>query len=1166
MAKPFITFFLTFIVSLGFAQKLELNLVSGKFSPTPFDLSNLDEKDIFYAIISSGSVIDEGDKQKLIDNGIELGYYIPKSAYYAKFDLKLFDQNLLDSSIQVYTLLPEYKKSRLLSQDILPDWTLVGNDNVLLNLMTIGNPTEETLEKVESYGASIVQSGNQIIRVLVPISAWTKILELEQVYYVEEIGEPIEPLNLLERTNHRSSFLNSDSENGLAYDGTGVTVMMADDGFIGEHIDFKGRIDQSYCNSCSNDISMDHGDHVAGTIMAAGNRKQIGQGMAPGAKLIVTNAWTGTAAFSDVPALIVSDSLVITSKSFGEGCTGGYTTGSNYFDKQVRQNPSILHICAAGNSGNSSCFGSLTGWFSQSASEQESKNTIAVGNVTHLDVLNSSSSKGPAKDGRIKPDICGVGTNVFSTQPNHNYGIKTGTSMACPGVSGTAAQLNQAYREFNAGNLPKAGLMKAILLNTADDLGNPGPDFSYGWGRINARRALETIISATYFTDTVVNMEVDSFEIVVPTGVKEIKIMTYWNDYEASPSANQALVNDLKMTVKTPSGDVYDPWILDPSPNIPSITSDAVRGEDNLNNMEQFSIEDPEAGTYLVKVEGEEIFIGPQEYFVTYEMRKQHLTLTYPNGGEGWSSATEFIRWDASNDTIDFTIDYSSDNGLTWTNLGIAPSGARIWPISVPTLVSGKCLIRIVRGGEMDISDNSFSILQEPSNLEIVWSCPDSLKFQWADPLSTSTQGFEVYKLGDMYMDSINYSSINEIVLPIPSTEDVWLTVRGLGIDDAKSKRSDAIHRAPGQFGCTWSDPFAVFESPCDVSSVNECFTMINSSVNTDAGSIYQWYFPTGNPQTSTDQNPTVCFDTPGYHDAALVVQNSVGSDSMYLLNAVYVKQSQNLAYLEGFENYTSLTNTDNWEVVNNAGPQFYVVNTAAHSGIKSVKLTNYNQDAGEVDELIAAPIDLSDVDTAAGEFITLSFRYAYRKTDVNNTEWLKLWVKDGCASPWTIKKVLQGNLLGSEVVQTNWTPQPEDWVTVHVQSISSIYWTPSFQMKFEFISDGGNNLYLDDINIYKGAPSEELIGIEDLSSLQKVQLYPNPAQTEVNLLFDASAPGIVNIRLSDVNGREINSSQILAQTGHNLIQFETESLMAGMYFIVLDNGKNTEVLKFSKY
>src|SRR4030095_945077 len=103
--------------------------------------------------------------------------------------------------------------------------------------------------------------------------------------------------------------------------------------------------------------------------------------------------------------------------------------------------------------------------------------------VDKEDKINGSSSGGPAKDGRLKPEICAVGTDVYSTQPNNTYGFNTGTSMACPGISGNFAMLIHAYRDLNGGSSPLSALIKATLMNTADDLGNAGPDYQYGYGR-----------------------------------------------------------------------------------------------------------------------------------------------------------------------------------------------------------------------------------------------------------------------------------------------------------------------------------------------------------------------------------------------------------------------------------------------------------------------------------------------------------------------------------------------------------------------------------------------------------------------------------------------------------------------------------------------------------
>src|SRR5690606_19263562 len=98
------------------------------------------------------------------------------------------------------------------------------------------------------------------------------------------------------------------------------------------------------------------------------------------------------------------------------GCNAGYTTFTQTADRQVRQMPNLMHVFSAGNSGNSNCgYGAGPGWGNITGGIKAGKNVIAVGNVTALDVLSSSSSRGPASDGRIKPDICANGSSVYST-------------------------------------------------------------------------------------------------------------------------------------------------------------------------------------------------------------------------------------------------------------------------------------------------------------------------------------------------------------------------------------------------------------------------------------------------------------------------------------------------------------------------------------------------------------------------------------------------------------------------------------------------------------------------------------------------------------------------------------------------------------------------------
>ena len=125
-----------------------------------------------------------------------------------------------------------------------------------------------------------------------------------------------------------------------------------------------------------------------------------------------------------------------------------------------------MHVFSAGNLGASDCsYGAGVNWGNITGGHKHSKNTIAVGNLDYTDVINSSSSRGPAHDGRMKPEVCAVGTNVYSTVDTDTYAVKTGTSMSCPAVAGTLADLYQAYKTLNGNVNPPSGLIKRIIMN-----------------------------------------------------------------------------------------------------------------------------------------------------------------------------------------------------------------------------------------------------------------------------------------------------------------------------------------------------------------------------------------------------------------------------------------------------------------------------------------------------------------------------------------------------------------------------------------------------------------------------------------------------------------------------------------------------------------------------
>jgi subtilisin family serine protease len=155
-------------------------------------------------------------------------------------------------------------------------------------------------------------------------------------------------------------------------------------------------------------------------------------------------------------------------------------------DRQIHTYSSYLHIFSAGNSNNNDCgYGAGSRWGNITGGHKQAKNAIATANVNFEGEIVNSSSRGPATDGRIKPDIAANGASNYSLRPNNNYAPFGGTSGAAPCVAGVLAQLNHAFRDQYGADAPSA-LLKASLLNGARDVGEPGPDFIYGFGLLDA--------------------------------------------------------------------------------------------------------------------------------------------------------------------------------------------------------------------------------------------------------------------------------------------------------------------------------------------------------------------------------------------------------------------------------------------------------------------------------------------------------------------------------------------------------------------------------------------------------------------------------------------------------------------------------------------------------
>ncbi|WP_338814386.1 S8 family serine peptidase [Bernardetia sp. Wsw4-3y2] len=777
----------------------------------------------YFLVVQFTTLPSYQERQNLKSKGIELIQYLPDLSYTAKINSTISNDKLealiSDFKIHAFVKLSVNQKTqtRLVQGDI-PEWAISESNQVELNIIPFDtvNPMLTSMAMTNMGGKLIYESKvSGILTVSVPQTAIMQVANLPWVLWVESLPEPPKEENYYGKSAHRSAILNYGARN---LDGSGVNLGIWDGGNVANHLDFSGRR-----TLVENTSDSDHGTHVAGTMAGAGLLNPRNTGMAPNAQIYSHN-FNGDIA-TEMQNAITNFGIVITQNSYGGGpnCATGDPYGSNNRgqDLLVNNNPQLVHVFSSGNS-QSSCvggFGTTTG--------KAAKNTITVGALTNNDVITTFSSFGPLEDGRIKPEVSAFGNGVVSTLPSNGYGANSGTSMAAPGVSGTVAQLYQSYRQLNGNADPIASLMKAVLSNNADDLGNTGPDYKYGFGRINGLKAVKALEGNNYAINTVTTAGQNDVTIAVPAGTHELKVMLCWSDPAAAANANPALINNLDLEVLDPTTNTWLPWTLDgANPN-----NVAIRAVNNVDIIEQVTIPTPATGTYTLRVKGTAVPSGAnQQYSLTWTVTEPYIEVTYPSAGMSLTpSATELIQWDMEGVSGTTSVEYSLDNGTTWTVInGAVAANTRRLSWTVPNAMTNEAKIRVSSTTpSLSGTSEAFSIIGVPTGIT-GQPCSGSAILQWN--AVTDADEYIVYQLNTTtgVYTQIGTSATNTFTATGLSGQ-TWFSIRARNTTTgATSQRSVAFSITPAA-GSGIDLELSAIVSPtqgCDLRTATEAITI----------------------------------------------------------------------------------------------------------------------------------------------------------------------------------------------------------------------------------------------------------------------------------------------------------------------------------------------------
>jgi len=713
-------------------------------------------------------------------NDLELIEYIPHQTYLFYFPETASIQFLKDSGVRaIVPVEGRFKLSQDLRTGNIGDWAIEGS-NLRVTLVHHKNAnTSDVINQLAQRQIALVKQydGATELELSIPDNCLEDLSNLPFVKWIDVTYPPDVLDDRRGRSIHRSNNLDTQTGAGRNYTGDGIGVLCRDDGGVGPHVDFTGRANGLYFNNGNNT----HGDGVSGIMAGSGNRDPNKRGMAAGSELHIVN-YVSSFLDSATLNLLNDGSVQVTNSSYSNGCNAGYTSSTVNVDSQMHDLENILHVFSAGNSNGNNCgYGAGSQWGNITGGHKQGKNVIATADTFFDGGITSFSSRGPAHDGRIKPDIAANGEQT-STAPNHNYMGFGGTSGAAPGIAGVSAQLFEVYADANGGDLPKGALIKAILLNTANDAGNVGPDFIFGWGIVNGLRAGRAIEDGRYLSDDVSQGGSNTHNISVPAGTTQLRVMVHWSDPEAANGANPALVNDLDLLVTDPGSTTHEPYLLDHTPDPNLLNLPASNGPDHLNNVEQVLINNPAAGTYDIDISGFNVPMGPQEYFVVYEIITDNLEVTYPNSGSekmfSAGSLLNVIHWDAINTAAPFVVDYSLDNGATWTNIDTVPADEYLLQWQAPANVhTGEALIRVTSGSHSDESDEPFSIIDRRiTGQQITKVCESEASFAWNE--MAEAESYDLWMIGEKFMEVVGNTTDAFITVPITDPDaDLWYAV-----------------------------------------------------------------------------------------------------------------------------------------------------------------------------------------------------------------------------------------------------------------------------------------------------------------------------------------------------------------------------------------------------
>lgn len=438
-----------------------------------------------------------------------------------------------------------------------------------------------------------------------------------------------------------------------------------------------------------------------------------------------------------------------------------------------------------------------------------------------LSTLTNFSSTGPTDDGRIKPDLVANGTTLATTGSSGDsvYTTIGGTSISSPNAAGSAALVIDQYkRSFNSAM--RASTLKGLLIHTATDIGNPGPDYKYGWGLVDTKGAVDHIIDhkanpgkSRMIEDQVSNTSTIRSYSFQWDGSSALRATLCWTDPAGAitsindqDSRTSRLVNNLNLKLIAPNGSEYFPFRMPfvGTWTVASMNQNATTGVNDTDNVEQVLIQTPgQPGNWQVVVSYTGALSNGSQAYGLHLSGAANIpnlvNLISPNGGEVFYLESSYnITWGANvtgNVSIELLKGGAPHSVLAANEVN---DGLFAWVVPSSLPVANDYAIRISGAANPAYTDTStlpFSIVANPLAVAldtpgIVWSTSGNA--HWFAQSSTTHDGIDAAQSG---LIGRPQSSTLEATITGPGTLSFWWKVSSYPVTDYLSFSLNGIEQ-----------------------------------------------------------------------------------------------------------------------------------------------------------------------------------------------------------------------------------------------------------------------------------------------------------------------------------------------------------------------------------